>query len=63
MANIRKTHDTQAKVKISIEAIKGSKTTAELTSTYGVHAKFGVDNREHYVIPNNSHCFRMLNFT
>jgi hypothetical protein len=25
-------------VKISIEAIKGSKTTAELTSTYGVHA-------------------------
>jgi transposase len=38
MANIRKTHDTQAKVKISIEAIKGSKTTAELTSTYGVHA-------------------------
>ncbi|HIL79038.1 MAG: hypothetical protein ABGX71_00540 [Methyloprofundus sp.] len=38
MTNIRKTHSTQAKVKISIEAIKGSKTTAELTSTYGVHA-------------------------
>ena len=38
MPNIRKTHSTQAKVKIAVEAIKGSKTTAELTSTYGVHA-------------------------
>ena len=38
MPNIRKTQSTQAKVKIAVEAIKGSKTTAELTSTYGVHA-------------------------
>jgi transposase len=38
MPNIRKTHSTQAKVKIAVEAIKGSKTTAELTSAYGVHA-------------------------
>lgn len=34
----RTKHSTQVKVKIALEAIKGNKTTAELTSTHGVHA-------------------------
>ena len=38
MTTIRKKHSTQSKVKIALAAIKGDKTTAELTSAYGVHA-------------------------
>ena len=38
MTTLRKKHPVKTKVKIAIEAIKGEKTTAEITSTYGVHA-------------------------
>ncbi len=38
MTTLRKKHSTKSKVKIALEAIKGEKTTAEITSTYGVHA-------------------------
>lgn len=34
----RAKHSTQVKVKVALEAIKGDKTTAELTSTHGIHA-------------------------
>ncbi len=37
MAGIRKKHTVQTKVKIAIEAIKGEKTGAQITSQYGVH--------------------------
>lgn len=33
----RKQHTAQFKAKVAIEAIKGEKTIAELTSLYGVH--------------------------
>lgn len=38
MTTLRKKHTTKTKVKIALEAIKGDKTTAEITSTYGIHA-------------------------
>ena len=38
MTTLRKTHTTKTKVKIALEAIKGDKTIAEITSTYGIHA-------------------------
>ena len=38
MAEMRKKHTPQLKVKVALEAIRGSKTTAEITSKYGVHA-------------------------
>ena len=34
----RKKHSTQTKVKVALEALKGEKTTAELTAKYGIHA-------------------------
>ncbi len=38
MGTIRKKHTTQTKIKIALEAIKGEKTTAEITSKYGIHS-------------------------
>ena len=38
MAVMRKKHGSEVKVKVALEAIKGEKTTAEITSKYGVHA-------------------------
>jgi len=38
MTVIRKKHSTQTKVKVALEAIKGEKTIAELTSKHGLHA-------------------------
>ncbi len=38
MATTRKRHNTQTKVKVALEAIKGEKTTAEITAKYGLHA-------------------------
>lgn len=38
MSTLRKKHTIQTKVKIALEAIKGDKTTAEITSIYGIHA-------------------------
>jgi transposase len=34
----RKKHSTQTKVKVVLDALKGEKTTAELTAKYGIHA-------------------------
>ena len=38
MTTLRKKYSVKSKVKIALEAIKGEKTTAEITSTYGIHA-------------------------
>jgi len=38
MTTLRKKHSIKNKVKIALEAIKEEKTTAEITSTYGIHA-------------------------
>lgn len=38
MPTTRKRHTSQTKVKVALEAIRGEKTTAELTAKYGVHA-------------------------
>ncbi len=38
MTVTRTRHSSQTKVKVAVEAIKGEKTTAELTAKYGVHA-------------------------
>jgi transposase len=38
MANIRKRHTAEFKSKVAIEAIRGQKTSNELTAKYGVHA-------------------------
>ena len=38
MATMRKKHTPRLKVKVALEAIKGEKTIAEITSQYGVHA-------------------------
>ncbi len=38
MTTLRKKHTTKTKVKIALEAIKEDKTTAEITSMYGIHA-------------------------
>lgn len=37
MTTIRKKHSIQTKVKVALEAIKGEKTTSEITSNYGIH--------------------------
>lgn len=37
MSVIRKRHTQQIKIKVALEAIKGQKTTAEITAKYGVH--------------------------
>lgn len=34
----RKKHSTQTKIKVVLEALKGDKTTAELTAKYSIHA-------------------------
>ena len=34
----RKKHNTQTKVKVALEALKGEKTTAEITAKYGIHS-------------------------
>ena len=38
MALTRKRHSTQTKVKVALEAIRGTRTTAEISSQYSVHA-------------------------
>ena len=38
MSVIKKRHTQQIKIKVALEAIKGQKTTAEITAKYGVHA-------------------------
>jgi transposase-like protein len=38
MATIRKTFGKEFKAKVAFEALKGDKTTAELSSEHGVHA-------------------------
>jgi len=37
MVNMRKRYDAATKAKIALEAVKGEKTLAELSSTFGVH--------------------------
>ncbi len=37
MTRIRKTHPLNTKVKVALEAIKGEKTTSEITSQYSIH--------------------------
>lgn len=37
MSKIRKTHSATFKAKVALEAIKGEKTNAELSSLYSVH--------------------------
>jgi len=34
----RKKHSTQTKVKVVLEALKGEKTTAEITAKFGIHS-------------------------
>lgn len=34
----RKKHSAQTKVKVVLEVLKGEKTTAEITTKYGIHA-------------------------
>lgn len=36
--NMRKSHDAAFKAKVALEAMKGDRTMAELSSEYGVHA-------------------------
>ena len=38
MGKIRKNHDATFKARVAIEAVKGEKTLAELSSEYSVHA-------------------------
>lgn len=38
MALTRKRHSIQTKVKVALEAIRGARTTAEISSQYSVHA-------------------------
>jgi transposase len=38
MMTVRKTHTTQFKTKVALEAIREQKTVNELTAEYGVHA-------------------------
>ena len=38
MSLSRKKHSTQTKVKVALEALKGEKTTAEITAKYGIHS-------------------------
>ena len=38
MHNLRRRHDAAFKAKVALEAVKGDKTIAQLSSEYGVHA-------------------------
>ena len=38
MANMRKGHDAAFKARVALEALKGEKTIAQISSEYGVHA-------------------------
>jgi len=38
MRNMRRGHDAAFKAKIALEAVKGEKTLAQLSSEFGVHA-------------------------
>ncbi len=38
MRNMRRNHDAAFKAKVALEAVKGEKTIAQLSSIYGVHA-------------------------
>ena len=38
MANMRKNHSAAFKGKVALEALKGEKTIAEMSSEYGVHS-------------------------
>lgn len=38
MRNMRRNHDAAFKAKVALEAVKGEKTLAQLSSEYGVHA-------------------------
>jgi len=38
MVNMRKRYDAAFRAKVALEAVKGEKTLAELSSTFGVHA-------------------------
>jgi len=38
MHNLRKRHDAAFKAKVALEAAKGEKTIAQLSSEFGVHA-------------------------
>ena len=33
----RKKHSTQTKAKVALEALKGEKTTAQITAKFGIH--------------------------
>jgi transposase len=37
MVNMRKRYDATFRAKVALEAVKGEKTLAELSSTYGIH--------------------------
>lgn len=37
MRNLRRRHDPAFKAKVALEAVKGEKTVAQLSSDYGVH--------------------------
>jgi len=37
MVNMRKSYDATFRAKVALEAVKGEKTLAELSSTFGVH--------------------------
>lgn len=37
MRNMRRNHDSAFKAKVALEAIKGEKTMAQISSEYGVH--------------------------
>ncbi len=37
MVNMRKSYDAAFRAKVALEAVKGEKTLAELSSTFGVH--------------------------
>jgi len=38
MGNIHKKYDATLKAKVALEAVKGEKTIAEISSEYGVHS-------------------------
>jgi transposase len=36
-SNMRKNHDSAFKAKVALEALKGEKTMAQISSEYGIH--------------------------